>query len=293
MSGAIYKVLRYSGLAWLWRETVQRRKVTFLLFHDMTPEDAKQNFSYLKRRYHPVSLKEYVDAVFHQTRLPDKAVVITFDDGHASNYKLLPVIEELHVPVTVFLCSSIVGTNRHFWFRHTDAVKCKVESFKQLSNEERLEKLRAMGFEQEKEYGDRQALSCNEIAEMKYLVDFQSHTCYHPVLPQCDDPTAREEVVASKKQLASSFGLDIYALSYPNGDYSNRDIQLAEEAGYQCAITVDSGYNTLHSNLFRLKRFSVNDAHSVTELMVKASGVYAIIKHLLHKPSYGYKSFKS
>lgn len=293
MSAFVYKALRYTGVAWLWREMMQRRKVTFLLFHDMDPEDAQRNFSYLKKHYRIISLKEYVEAVSNQSMLPKKAVVITFDDGHRSNYKLLPVIKELGVPVTVFLCSSIVGTCRHFWFRHSDAVKREVESFKRLGNDERLKKLGALGFSQNQEHDNRQALSRDEIEEMMPFVDFQSHTCYHPILPQCDDITAQEEIVASKKQLESSFGLDVYALSYPNGDYSDRDIRLVKEAGYQCGITVDSGYNTLHSDLFRLKRFSVNDAKSITELMVKASGIYALIKQKLHKPAYGYKASQS
>ncbi|MBR3710808.1 MAG: polysaccharide deacetylase family protein [Bacteroidales bacterium] len=289
MSAFVYKALRYSGVAWIWRETVQRGRVTFLLFHDMELCDAERNFSYLKKHYHIISLKQYVDAVRNQSVLPKKAVVVTFDDGHVSNYKLLPIIKKLNVPVTVFLCSSIVGTRRHFWFRHSEVVKHKVESLKQLSTEERLRVLQTMGFIQAKEYDDRQALSSKEIEEMKTVVDFQSHTCFHPILPQCDDTTAREEIVSSKLQLESLFGLDIYALSYPNGDYSDRDIKLAKEAGYQCGITVDSGYNNRSSDLFRLKRFSVNDAKSITELMVKASGIYALIKHKLHKPSYGYK----
>lgn len=293
MSAFVYKALRYTGVAWLWREMMQRRKVTFLLFHDMDPEDAQRNFSYLKKHYRIISLKEYVEAVSNQSMLPKKAVVITFDDGHRSNYKLLPVIKELGVPVTVFLCSSIVGTCRHFWFRHSDAVKREAESFKRLGNDERLKKLGALGFSQNQEHDNRQALSRDEIEEMMPFVDFQSHTCYHPILPQCDDITAQEEIVASKKQLESSFGLDVYALSYPNGDYSDRDIRLVKEAGYQCGITVDSGYNTLHSDLFRLKRFSVNDAKSITELMVKASGIYALIKQKLHKPAYGYKASQS
>lgn len=289
MSGIIYKVLRYSGVAWLWRETVQRKRVTFLLFHDIAPEDAERNFSYLKRHYCPISLKDYVNAVHNQTKLPKKAVVITFDDGHLSNSRLLHIIKDLDIPVTVFLCSSIVGTHRHFWFRHIEAVKYGVESLKQLSNYERLQKMMIMGFAQDKEYNDRQALSGEEIEAMKREVDFQSHTCFHPILPQCDDATARDEIIISKHQLEAFFKLDVFALSYPNGDYSDREIRLAKEAGYQCGITVDSGYNDLHSDLFRLKRFSVNDAKSITELMVKASGIYALIKHKLHKPSYGYK----
>lgn len=293
MSAIIYNALRYSGVAWLWRETVQRGRVTFLLFHDMEPNDAERNFGYLKKHYHIISLNEYVDAVRNQSVLPKKAVVVTFDDGHVSNYRLLPIIKKLNVPVTVFLCSSIVGTQRHFWFRHSEAVKREVEPLKQLCTDERLRRLQTLGFAQDKEYDDRQALSSKEIEEMKPNVDFQSHTCFHPILPQCDDTTAKEEIISSKLQLESLFGLAIYALSYPNGDYSDRDIKLAKEAGYQCAVTVDSGYNNLCSDLFRLKRFSVNDAKSITELMVKASGIYALIKHKLHKPSYGYKASQS
>lgn len=293
MSAFIYKALRYSGVAWLWREIIQRGKVTFLLFHDMDPEDAQRNFNYLTKHYHVISLKEFVDAVRDQSALPPKAVVITFDDGHVSNFQLLPIIKELHVPVTVFLCSSIVGTQRHFWFRHSEMVKHEVEPLKQLTNDKRLQMLQTLGFAQDKVFDDRQALSSKEIDEMKPVADFQSHTCFHPILPQCDDTTAKEEIVSSKLQLESLFGLDIYALSYPNGDYSDRDIELAKEAGYQCGITVDSGYNSLSSDMFRLKRFSVNDAKSITELMVKASGIYALIKHRFRKPSYGYKPSQS
>lgn len=289
MSNIIYKALRYSGAAWLWRETVQRGKVTFLLFHDMEAGDAERNFAYLKRHYNIIGLQDYLKAVRQGTKLPRKALVITFDDGHASNYAMLPALKKLNVPTTIFLCSEIVGTQRHFWFRHSEEMKPQVEALKRIANSERLQKLEAFGFEQEKEFADRQALTDNEIKEMQTLVDFQSHTCFHPILPQCDTATARHEIADSKLQLEQRYNLKINTLSYPNGDYSERDIQLAKEAGYTCGVTVDSGYNSLRSDLFRLKRFSVNDAHTTEELMVKACGLYALIKHKLHKPPYGLK----
>lgn len=290
MSNIIYKALRYSGIAWFWREMVQRGKVTFLLFHDMDIDDAENNLAYLKKHYHIISLGEYLEAVRCGTSLPKKAVVITFDDGHVSNYQMLPVIKRLQIPVTIFLCSSIVGANRHFWFRHSEEVKSQVEALKQLTNQQRLEALKQFGFEQQKEFDDTQALTKDQIAEMKDVMDFQSHTRYHPILPQCDDEEALLEIAGSKQQLEDDFGLSIVALSYPNGDYSTRDIEMAKDAGYLCAVTVDSGYNDTHTDLFRLKRFSVNDAKSITELMVKASGLYGLVKHKLHKPSYGFKT---
>lgn len=290
MSNIIYKALRYSGAAWLWRETVQRGKVTFLLFHDMGAADAERNFAYLKRHYNIISLQDYLKAVRQGTKLPRKALVITFDDGHASNYAMLPALKKLNVPITIFLCSEIVGTQRHFWFRHSEEMKPQVEALKCVPNSERLQKLEAFGFEQEKEFDNRQALTDNEIKEMQATVDFQSHTCFHPILPQCTDEVARHEILDSKTHLEEHYKLKINTLSYPNGDYSERDIRLAKEAGYTCGVTVDSGYNSLRSDLFRLKRFSVNDAHTTEELMVKACGLYALIKHKLHKPAYGFKS---
>lgn len=290
MSNITYKALRWSGVAWMWREAVQRRKVTFLLFHDMDAADAERNFGYLKRHYNIIGLNDYLDAVNDGKRLPNKAVVITFDDGHASNYTLLPVIKRMQIPVTIFLCSSIVGTHRHFWFRHNTEIKPQIEALKKIPNGRRLETLRQYGFSQEQEYDDTQALSKKQIEEMIPWVNFQSHTCFHPILPQCNDTAAEEEIIGSKRQLEEVFGLTVNALSYPNGDYSTRDISLTQAAGYECGITVDSGYNNLKSNLFRLKRFSVNDAKSTTELMVKASGCYALLKHWLHKPSYGFKA---
>lgn len=290
MSDIIYKALRYSGIAWLWREAVQRNKVTFLLFHDMNVEDAERNFTYLKRHYNIIGLNDYLEAVQHHKPLPDKALVITFDDGHISNYDMLPILQKLQIPVTIFLCSSIVGTRRHFWFRHNQEVKEKVASFKQMPNGQRLEELKAYGFEQQIEYPDIQALTTKQIEEMKPWVDFQSHTCFHPILPQCDDATAELEIRNSRQQLEDSFRLSVNVLSYPNGDYSARDIRLAKDAGYICGVTVDTGYNDLSSDLFRLKRISAGDAKTATELMVKASGCYALLKHRLHKPSYGFKS---
>lgn len=290
MSGLVYKALRWSGVAWLWREVVQRRKVTFLLFHDMEAADAERNFGYLKQHYNIIGLNDYLDAVRNGKRLPNKALVITFDDGHVSNYALLPIIKRMQIPITIFLCSSIVGTYRHFWFRHSTEIKPQVETLKKNLNGQRLETLRQYGFAQEQEYDEIQALSKEQIEEMTPWVNFQSHTCFHPILPQSDYTTAENEIKDSKQQLEETFGLTINALSYPNGDYSERDIRLAQEAEYECGITVDSGYNDTMSDLFRLKRFSVNDAKNTTELMVKASGCYALLKHRFHKPSYGFKA---
>ena len=71
--------------------------------------------------------------------------------------------------------------------------------------------------------------------------------------------------------------------SYPHGDYSDRDIELCRQAGYDCGITVDFGFNTVTTDRFRLKRLSVNDTDDLNELIVKASGLWQFVKTLLRE----------
>ena len=235
----------------------------------------------MKSHYNLIGLNDYLDAVANGDSLPTKSVVITFDDGHAGNYELLPLIERMQIPITVFLCSGIVGTNRHYWFRHSDEVTPELPRLKRLPEKERLERLKTMGFDKLQQYSDRQALSKEEILKMAPWVDFQSHTCFHPILPLCDDLTAEDEIVNSKVQLENDYGFRIRSLSYPNGDYSDRDVEIAKQAGYECGVTVDAGYNDRNADLFRLKRVSVNDAKTLDELIVKASGCFILLKRIL------------
>jgi peptidoglycan/xylan/chitin deacetylase (PgdA/CDA1 family) len=282
MTNSLFKLIRFTGLPLLFRELVQRHKVTILMFHDVRAEQAALAFPWLKKHYHLIGLQEYLDAVQKGKRLPTKALILTFDDGHAGNYNLFPIIKEHQIPLTIFLCSEIVGTHRHFWFKHSKEMKANHQHLKKIPNTERLEVLKSIGYEQTKEYDDTQALTHEQIEEMREWVDFQSHTCFHPCLPQCDDETAQAEIALSKQHLERDYSFTINTISYPNGDYSDRDIRLAREAGYICGITVDYGFNDLHTDLFRLKRIPVNDARTMDELIVKSSGCFAFLKKLFH-----------
>jgi len=274
-----------STVPYFIREVAQRRRVTILVYHKLPPETADRHFEALRRRYNFISLADYLA---HRTdaarRLPPKPLIITFDDGHQGNHALKPVLEKHGIRVTLFLCSGLVGTNRHFWFETamSDSVR---QALKRVPDEERLEVLAKLGFSETAEQPTRQALSASEIEDMKPVVDFQSHTVYHPLLPQCSEPRAFDEISRSKIQLEDEFGLSIYALAYPNGDYSAREIAAARQSGYQCALTLDRGFNSRTTPPFQLKRICINDDASVTELIVKASGLWGFLKNLARSGS--------
>ena len=253
------------------------------MFHDISPKNAEKMFGYLKKKYSVIGLPALLDNYNAGTwNFPKKPLIISFDDGHAGNYALLPIIKKLDIPVTIFLCAGIVNTRRHFWFppRHP---AYSFNDLRRMPNQTRLSVLKETGFTPETEYEDAQALTKKEIEEMAPLVNFQSHTLFHPFLPRCTPEEAEKEIAGSKLLLEQEYGLTINAFSYPNGDYSQKDIELCKKAGYLCALTLIAGYNTLDTDLFQLKRVSVNDTENLYELAVKTSGFWGILRDFFRK----------
>jgi peptidoglycan/xylan/chitin deacetylase (PgdA/CDA1 family) len=50
-------------------------------------------------------------------KIPDKSVVVTFDDGYADNlYNAKPLLERYDIPATAFITSGYIGHKREFWW---------------------------------------------------------------------------------------------------------------------------------------------------------------------------------
>jgi len=281
MKTVLFKILRFSGLPFLLRELIQRRRVTILLFHDISQETAQRTFDCLSKRYHLLDLQTFIRTCKNgHTRLPPKSLILTFDDGYIKNHDLLPVLRERRIPVTIFLCAGLIDTKRHFWFKHKPS-NYHCSQLRKMPSVERRRFLAAAGFTPEAEYDEPHALTRSQIEEMKPWVDFQSHTLFHPCLPRCRSSEAWHEIARPRDVLRQKCGLHVNAISYPHGDYSERDIELCRRAGYECGMTVDFGFNTVNSDLWRLKRLPVNDTDDMNELIVKASGLWEFFKTVL------------
>ena len=275
----VFTLLRFSGIPFLVRELIQRRKITIVVYHATSAGVAEQHLRALKERYSIISLADYL-AWRKQGALgtlPFKSLIITADDGHKNNFELKPLLEKYQIPVTVFLCSGIVGTHRHYWWSHTND-SAEAQALKALPDEQRVEVLLRKGHADRREYETRQSLSRAEIAEMKSAVDFQCHTVFHPILPACSIERVRWEIVESKETLEREHGLKIYALAYPNGDYSDREVGLLRDAGYTCGLTLDGGFNDSETDPFRLRRVALPDDAGVNEVLVKTSGLWTFLK---------------
>jgi poly-beta-1,6-N-acetyl-D-glucosamine N-deacetylase len=268
MAGSIRRL----GVPALARATLQRRLATIVVYHDPKPEVFAEHVEFFRQHYSLISLRQLVDARRTKTDLPPRPLVLTLDDGYRGNYDLLPVFETLPAPPTIFLCAGIVGTNKRFWFRYVDDPM----RLRLLSDRERVERLRAIGFDEDVPSEEREALSRDEIEAMRHAVDFQAHAMFHPSLPRCDDERARSEIGGAKRHLEESFGLDVYAYAYPFGDHSPRDQALAAELGYACALKSSGGFNSQDTGNFGLRRICIGDDDLTDRVAVKTISLWDV-----------------
>jgi peptidoglycan/xylan/chitin deacetylase (PgdA/CDA1 family) len=280
LSDTLCLLVRLTLLPRVVRWLLQRNRVAILLYHRPARSTFARHVRTLRKIYNLIPLESLVAALEHGTvnELPPRSLVLTFDDGHRSNYELLDVIRELPARPTIFLCSGIVGTESPYWFD----VVADPEGLKRVSDEERLTRLAEVadgaGLRR------RAALTVDEVKELRPYVDFQSHTVSHPILPRCSAEKALQELMDSRTQLESTYALAVYAVAYPNGDYSPRELLLARRAGYRCGVTVDFGLNGQATDPFRLKRIAVNDDEDGPNVVVlKACGIWGAVRSLLRR----------
>lgn len=125
-----------SGLASFTRKR-RATETTILTFHGLSesvgdpdildwtlhlPVEAFRNIcALLAADYRVVSMADLIEARTRGTKLPDNAVVITFDDGYASNYELaLPILKRFDLHATVFVTTGFLDGEDMLWFQRVD-----------------------------------------------------------------------------------------------------------------------------------------------------------------------------
>lgn len=274
-------IIRFSCIPFFIRNFYARNKVSIIIYHDPKPDILEKHLKYLSKRYNFITLDNLVNAIYTKNweHIPTKGLIITLDDGHKGNFALLDIFKRYQVSPVIYICSQIVNTNRHFWFKTAN-----IRSLMKCSNRKRLAALKKnYGFTNTKEYPghERQALNIKELRLMKDFVDFQSHTRFHPILTTYEDEQEKyKEIYLSKKEIETLLNKDCKHFCYPGGDYTETEVELVKKAGYLSARTIDTGWNDLNTNPYKLKLTGVTDDASVNVLAVQLSGIPMYLRYL-------------
>ncbi len=269
----------------------------------------EEQIKFLTLEYQVLPLREMVNRLWRQLPLPERTAVITFDDGFRSVYTTaFPVLERYQLPFTVFLITSLVGSNQPAWperlFSRMLATKAESVTFAQvdwplMTAPQRAaayraicSQLKGMGDGQKDEILERlleylgptgttnsvfTLMSWSEIYHLSQsgLADFGSHTHTHPILSRCDGAQQRSELRRSRDILQQHLGnADMFA--YPNGtrdDFTDITKALVKELDYRCAVSTIPGLNGADADVYELRRVNVGADANLTEFELLMLGL--------------------
>lgn len=185
-----------------------------------------------KAGYHTISFQDYYEYVLHDQLLPDKPVIITFDDGYRSNYEYAyPILRKLQMKATIFVITGRVGVVNNIVYPH---------------------------------------FSWEEAREMQNsgVIDIESHSELHPDMSQIDPGRARLELEHSKYLIQKELKKPCDVFAYPFGLYNTTTQMIATQVGYKMqAIVGDKGVNTKSADLKQLRRLTAKGKTTGDELI--------------------------
>jgi len=178
----------------------------------------------LELGFTPITFK----GLLNTRSLPEKPIIITFDDGYACICKnVLPVLNKYNVKAVIFVISNYIG-KENTWEPLSFQRK-----FKHLNNRQILD-LHNNGF---------------EIA---------SHSKNHLFLPLYNLQTIKNEIYNSKTVLEDIINDKVVSFAYPYGFFNEYIMKIVHEAGYHFAVS-NFYYRKLKKDyqLLAMKRHSI------------------------------------
>jgi len=116
--------LVFLGILGYWLS--DRRVVPIMMYHSVNqqinpevntvhPPNFVRHMEFLKKNhYHVVSLSDLLEAIQGNKSLPNKSVVITFDDGYRDNYTYaFKTLKQYGFPATIFVVTGEIGKENY------------------------------------------------------------------------------------------------------------------------------------------------------------------------------------
>jgi len=156
--------------------------------------------------------------------------------------------------------------------KRKSAARAACEALKQLPNEHRLAALARLPDWLQIQIPDQPPHGCEPLAweEVRIMVsngvEFGAHTRTHPVLSRVTSAVdLAAEIAGSKRRIEEVLGSPVRHFCYPNGskrDISPEAVEAVRQAGFDTAVTTESGINATGADPFLLRRIGVDPEYA-------------------------------
>lgn len=274
------------------------RHVAVLAYHGVDDADCfARQLDSLVRCCHPISLDEFLDAVHGRGRLPDHAVLITFDDGQRSVLDVgLPLLRERGLPAVVYVVAGLVDGDTPYWWTEAEALSLAggrstrtrsrgrdlVRELKRVPDRERLAALAELRATSPVPPPAVAQLRAHELRRLESAgVAIGNHSLTHPCLQHCDDDKIRSEVIESQRILTEALGRPPRSFAYPNGDFDDRVVAAVNAAGFDAAFLFDHRLAAVPpDDRLRISRLRVDSTTTVDRFQITLSGIHPALHRL-------------
>jgi peptidoglycan/xylan/chitin deacetylase (PgdA/CDA1 family) len=186
--------------------------------------------------FRTLAVRDLVAALDGGRPLPDRTVVITFDDGFADfRRNALPELQRHGLAATLYVATGYIdGASR--WLRRVGE-------------------------------GDRAMLTWPQLREVESCgIEVAAHSVTHPQLDLLRPAAARAEIVESKQSLQDGLGRPVDTFAYPFGNYDRRTREIVIDAGFTAACAVKHAMSHRDDDRFALARIIVRAGDGVADL---------------------------
>ncbi len=322
--------LAYAGLGNEALLTLQRKRLpavccSVLMYHDIDSDDVDieawtvvraseflRQVSYLARHYELVSIDQAVMRMERGHAGGRPMAVITFDDGGSGNASvLLPIVESLKLPITIYVATRQVMEEVSPWFdqiinavqvTHPVTIDLRLnglgvylinrvrgpenwmeiqrllQDLKSIRPSDRpgfvatiLDQLRAIPLRANARVRPMTVSNVKALAACPY-VTLGAHSHCHSILTQLSLSDAADSVMRSKKIVENWSGREANHFAYPNGSFNDAIAKVVAGVGFQSATTTDQRIWERGDSLYRIPRISVGRYDSLAKFKVQLLG---------------------
>ncbi|MCD2450649.1 poly-beta-1,6-N-acetyl-D-glucosamine N-deacetylase PgaB [Methylicorpusculum oleiharenae] len=225
-----------------------------------------EQFSWLKKNnFHPVSLQTLINAQLKKTPLPDNAVLLTFDDGHANSYKIVfPLLKSFGFPAVFSIVTSWIDTGPRESVKYGTDLRPRNDFLTWSQIEEMhvsgLIEIATHSHDLHKGIPGNPQGSLQPAATTRMYDNSKQHYESDEVFAS----RITQDLEHSVKRIEQHLKLKPRIINWPYGSYSVETLQLAQLQGLSVSLTLDEGQNKLTEALV-IKRHLVGNAMDIDE----------------------------
>lgn len=246
--------------------------IPILLYHSVIPKleeehsrsmvvsevNFEKDLKYLKENgYETISLEQMEDYYLgEEIQLPEKPIVITFDDGYLNNYEYAyPLLRKYDTKAVIYLIGWSVGRDTF------------IDSDKEITPHFNWEQAREMYESGLIQFGshtfdlhNEQGFSYGYGKEVGFglaIMDDESDEEYKT--------RVEEDLKKSKIMIEEEIGQEVTSIAYPYGEYNKTLIDMLEELGFKSGLITESDQES--KSPFTIRRQTITEDRRISDIL--------------------------